>query len=601
MSQGISKTLPKEVLECIITQIETMHLERSEACLSCYLGDLHSLSLVSRAWEKAARSRMYCKIFLLANEEYTKLPKLNIKGTSRLKLLRRTLREQPTLARCVRELHLSDIHRIYSEATIEREEIVNLVASLVMACPRLECVVGFHVAFSRSFDRLSHALSTRLHLKEKLWSIRDHLDDFSDYEDDSGAFYVAATDGTERFLELNSNHPTLTTLVLHSVERRTSAQNLGFRAIVGSIKQFPMLRHLTIAGLNANSFTNLALTALPNHLESLRLESLPGISDKGLQRFSALPLARSVESLTFVDLEISSMATISNILSPRFECLKKFSFAQHQAPNIFPGEKVSQFGCQTLEYIHFEIRGDAGPLPELSPPSLATAEQQSFPFTNQSPITCLATCVLAECINNGSFPALRRVRIPHDPQGFIQALCKPTASALLPSDMEYLKSLSSSSNSRSSSIIGNEIETTAALNEALRDFRTDSAVEVSSRTASQDMLVPARSRLAAQARILAARKTPNMCVRVYGPNGDMSRYIPIKGHLGTTGSQIVYDLKPDTGRNLGKAKSVGEHNQWITSVEDVMELESSSSIWGSCGHRLTSGTGRSVVVLDDLT
>lgn len=156
-------------------------------------------------------SFMYRKIYLLANDDDRKLPKVKVMGTSRLKLLRRTLREQPSLARCVRELHLADIHRLYREATIEREDIANMVASLVMACPRLERLVGFHIPYSRYFDRLSHALSTRPYLKEKLWYFEGRNNDVNDDEDeeigpDSG-FYIAAIDGTERFIELNSRQP----------------------------------------------------------------------------------------------------------------------------------------------------------------------------------------------------------------------------------------------------------------------------------------------------------------------------------------------------------------------------------------------------------
>jgi hypothetical protein len=46
------KNLPREVYECIVTQLEHVHLGQS-ACSACYLGELHSLSLVSRASYKA--------------------------------------------------------------------------------------------------------------------------------------------------------------------------------------------------------------------------------------------------------------------------------------------------------------------------------------------------------------------------------------------------------------------------------------------------------------------------------------------------------------------------------------------------------------------
>jgi hypothetical protein len=174
----------------------------------------------------ADHRRRYRKILLLSNEEHAKWPRLKIKGTSRLKLLRRTLREQPSLARSVRELHLSDFQTLYREAAIGKEEIANLVASLVMACPRLERLVGFHIPYTHSFDRLTHALSTRPYLKERLWSLSDEVNDFSDEEDqDLGRYYLAEFDINERFLELNSKQPRVSTLVMHQNQNQHQSKH----------------------------------------------------------------------------------------------------------------------------------------------------------------------------------------------------------------------------------------------------------------------------------------------------------------------------------------------------------------------------------------
>lgn len=54
----VFKELPKEVYGCIVEQLERMHLNQNQACSSCYLNDLYSLALVSRAWDKAVTSRM---------------------------------------------------------------------------------------------------------------------------------------------------------------------------------------------------------------------------------------------------------------------------------------------------------------------------------------------------------------------------------------------------------------------------------------------------------------------------------------------------------------------------------------------------------------
>jgi hypothetical protein len=52
------KSLPEEVYDCIISQLEDIHLGGDNACPPCYLRDLHSLTLTSRAWERTARPQL---------------------------------------------------------------------------------------------------------------------------------------------------------------------------------------------------------------------------------------------------------------------------------------------------------------------------------------------------------------------------------------------------------------------------------------------------------------------------------------------------------------------------------------------------------------
>jgi hypothetical protein len=552
---------------------------------------------------------------LLASSEHTKLPKLNVKGTGRLKLLRRTLRERTALARCVRELHLSDFQTLYHDATIEREGLANLVASLVMACPFLERLVGFHVPFTHSFDRLSHALSTRPNLKERMWLLSEHNTDSSDEEDGGlGAYTLAACDTTERFLELNSTHSSMSTMVLHQDLYQESV-TLNFRAIIGTIRQLPTLRHLTLSGLSASSFTNLALNTLPPKLQSLRLENLHGINDKGLQRFAVSHLATSIETIMFIDLEISSLVTISNIFSAHLVNLKSFSLAQQRAPCVPSRSLVPDFFAPRLQQIHWEIRSEAGPLPTLSCLSSSDVpNEQSFPFTNQEPISCLATSFLAESIRDGAFPLLRRIRIPHDPQGLIQALCKPLATALLPCDIDILNSSTLISDPNDFPIYFDNLEpvpktaTDSVIGQLLKP-RADSAIEslISSNDFSRAALTPARSRLAAQSRILAARKAAFMTVCVYDPNGDLKINKVISNFIGQIGSQITYDLSADRGRLLGSTiDDIGERNEWITNIQDLIsgpahkDMQLWRRSWENCGHRAGKTFGTKAIMVDEL-
>jgi hypothetical protein len=488
----------------------------------------------------------------------------------------------------VRELHISDFQTLYQYATIDQEEIVSLVASLVMACPNLERLVGFRIPSSiNSFDRLSYALATRTKLKEKVWMLKEPVSDVSDEEEESPGAHVEACDPTERFLELNSNHTLLDTLVLHE-EDPMSSTTLNFRAVIGTLRQLPALQNLSISGFSASSFTNMTLNALPRNLRSLRLENLPGINDKGLQRFTSSDLMLSIETLLLIDLEVSNMTTVSNILSVHSANLKAFSLAQYRAPGLSARKSIpAAFHSRTLRYMHWEVRSDAGPLPNLPSAStpLIAPEEPLFPFTNEEPISCLATSLLATSIRHGAFPSLRRIRIPHDPQGLVQELCTPQATALLSCDMPFLQSRASIS---------------ADTTENLRlKSRADSAIgsPTSSMDYTQAMLTPTRSRLAAQARILAARKNALMTVRVYDPNNDLLINKVIGGFVGKVGSQIIYDLEADEGRMNGTSTAEGaERNDWITNVEDLVSnqdhevVTAHERLWTACGHRARANT-----------
>ncbi|OAL49527.1 hypothetical protein IQ07DRAFT_58808 [Pyrenochaeta sp. DS3sAY3a] len=591
---NVFRDLPREVYDCILAQIEQLHLKDDDrACSSCYLNDLYSLSLTSRTWDKAARSVMYSKVTVLTNEDHNKLPKLRIKGTSRLKLLRRTLRERPALARQVRELHLSDFQVLYENASIEREEIVNIVASLVMACPYMERIVGFHIPFAHGFDRLSHALSTRTNLKERVWLLSESDTDSDEEDEGSDGFYHEARDPTERFLDLNSRQPLLSTLVLHQEQDQNSI-SLNFRAIVGTFRQFPVLRNLSISGLPANSFTNLALNALPRNLSSLRLENLPGINDKGLQRFTTSDAAVSIQRLTLINLEITSLITLSNILSCHLAALQRFTLIQDKAPGLSSRSSITDFHSPSLKFLHWEIRSQAGPPPRMIPlSSEESSEAPSFPFTNSDPICCLATSLLATGIKDGAFPSLRRIRIPHDPQGTIQNLCKPAATALLPADTAHLSMphqllgfkdavhdkngpRSPNVHSFNAFVTPNSPRADSAFDSPISSASASGPASVSG-TSTPSPLTPLRSRLAAHSRILAARTDAAMSVRIFDPDGVLRLERRVGGFIGQIGSRIAYDLVPDArcgGRSaethsapdgLGSARS-----EWVVGIEDMV-------------------------------
>ncbi len=58
-SRAISKPLPLEVYDCILQQLRVLHeTPESQSCQTCHLRDLCSLSLTSRAWDKAVVKRL---------------------------------------------------------------------------------------------------------------------------------------------------------------------------------------------------------------------------------------------------------------------------------------------------------------------------------------------------------------------------------------------------------------------------------------------------------------------------------------------------------------------------------------------------------------
>lgn len=578
------------------------------------------------------------------------MPRLKVKGTSRLKLLRRTLRERHAHARCVRELHLSDIYALYQTASIEREEILNLVASLVMACPNLERLTGFHVPFTHSFDRLSQALSTRSELKEKVWVLGEDTGfepDEEDVDDSNNMYYHAACDPMERFLELNSTNPKLKTLVLHQQQRQPSIA-LTFRAIIGTIRQFPSLRHLSLSGLPASTFTNLALNALPPDLESLRLENLHGINDKGLQRFAYSYLPKSLQSLTLVNLEISNISILSAFLSPHLPYLTDFTLSQHCAPTLPVASDIPFLASESLVSLHWEMRSQAGPPPTISSniPSRDLSDPQ-FPFQNVEPIACFATSLLATSIRKGGFPSLTKIRAPQDPQGLLQAVCRPRATALLPCDKallmspprhrtssstlsaDYIQRASASlhaedmpgittSVAKTSHVNTNErvdsaasTPTTANFPAHVHDHQNDCNQRQIPSAATIMPLSPAQSRLQAQSRIFSARKTPLIRIQVTEPSGKVKHIKPTYGFIGNLNSNISYEVRPDnTGlrhHNLESAlrgRSIDDDGcQWITGMGDIIgepAVVGSGSGPGECRHAGRAGMGRKAISVEQL-
>jgi hypothetical protein len=66
LSARVFKHLPDEIYDCILRQLEATHLKtEGGACVSCLHMDLYNLCLVSKAWNRRARIKLYEKTLLL--------------------------------------------------------------------------------------------------------------------------------------------------------------------------------------------------------------------------------------------------------------------------------------------------------------------------------------------------------------------------------------------------------------------------------------------------------------------------------------------------------------------------------------------------------
>ncbi|CAN9095582.1 unnamed protein product [Alternaria alternata] len=232
----------------------------------------------------------------------------------------------------------------------------------------------------------------------------------------------------------------------------------------------------------------MALNAIPSNLESLRLENLPGITEKSIQRFAISQQANSIQKLALIDLDIESV---------------------------------------------------------------------------------------------------------------IQSLCKPLATALLPSDTSKFATASRISTSDGFSIMLEESATLSPKMHGSFTYRATSTSRVDSVVGStmfdpsptEVVLTPMRSRLVAQSRILAARKNATMVIRVFDPEGEVRVNKIIGGHIGHIDSKITYDIKT-AGRS-----------GWITGIADLVGDKGTELLRcnrASCGHFVSGGTGHSVLMAEDL-
>ncbi|KAL8904296.1 MAG: hypothetical protein Q9207_003360 [Kuettlingeria erythrocarpa] len=394
----VFQRLPSEIYDCILRQLTVFHEEpASMSCESCRLRDLCALALVDRRWDRAVRPQLYGRIHLVGNDSLVQAKKFKIKTGVRLKLLRRSLRERRVLAHHVREIK---VPRLQPDGEVVDGKTLDLVASVVMACPSLEKLIGFYPVYGHSFDRLTYALSTRPRLKEYVWIIGENsaITERSRKQVPPGLMDLEQVD---QFLHLHDAWDSLSTLFLFSHKQGILERDV----FVQTLHRLPSLQHLCISNFDMDDFDDVTLQLLPP-LQSLRLQDLAGITFWGLSEFSRTRSNQCIRQLSLVRLDIRYLSAISNLLL-HLNCLQRFTLVQESSPEVAVGDLVFQpiVASQQLRYLHWEI---------LLPGS-----------GNEN---------LANSIRAGGFPNLRTIRAPSDHDGLLQMLCRPRAQIILPSD-----------------------------------------------------------------------------------------------------------------------------------------------------------------------
>ncbi|KAL2024204.1 hypothetical protein VTK56DRAFT_9360 [Thermocarpiscus australiensis] len=554
--------LPGEVLELILEELRNFHLRPgSSSCATCWMRDCCSAAVSARKFLKYAREALYRDIQLVGQDGPNLKKRTRTAYGSRLVLLRRTLRANPQIAVIVRSL--KPPARPPGVGVVEYND---LVASVVMACPNLERLVGFYPTYDHSFQRLFQALSTRRMLKEMNWVIES-----SPLQRQQGMRHTGYNQRrapgelqpqeSQWFLDFHLDWRQLTTLVVHCQPGATlRPANLLER----TIRSLPSLHTLYLSRVPHTAFSDTNLLSLPS-LKKLSLSHCSGITNAGLSSMATRPASASIKSLTLLHMNIESLPAIARIFSYLI-CLETFNIVQTCAPTMPADEFIMLFpylASRSLRKLHWDI-----------------------PYLPMSATT--ADTILARSISAGGFPSLRVLCTPNDPEGIFQALCAPQERIDHPADrylggqshhagvgawqgLGHTRNTSSFSSYTGSCLSG----VSASINGG-----APPASPLSPRFPQPDAVMLPRhnsdlhqARLAAQARLEAAQRFPRYFVNVFDEQGAVVEQHAVGAFLGTVESRIRYVLSPEAGTG-GTDEGGG-----LVSVEDMLRDDGGEALF----------------------
>ncbi|OBT88625.1 hypothetical protein VE02_04042 [Pseudogymnoascus sp. 03VT05] len=405
-AESALRRLPEEIISLIVAELRTVHLdadEKKRTCPTCYMRDVCSLTLANRQFMGPAKKVMYETIILTGSDSMGHIKKrFRVKFGTRLKLLRRTLRANPGLAELVKTIRVPS-HMEAGAGSSKKDQLLydDIVASIVMACPNLERLVGFYPHYDYDSSRISHALSTRTRLAEQLWNIDGQPSFQTSYARSVGGYGVPLSDQAQAFISHHSGWDFLRTLAIHC--RPTSAFDASVLEPLWS--HLPSLRHLALSSLSPPPDFIMHLPPLA----SLHLSIISTATAQTLVDLTRAPLTATLSSLTLSLLppDVMSIVAIGRILSS-LPSLSQVSFFS-PTPLVLPaGTTVflhPYIASPRLKFLHWDI-----------PSSPQTSE------VNRND----ANYILAKAIDAGGFPQLRRLRAPRDYDGILQRTCRPS-------------------------------------------------------------------------------------------------------------------------------------------------------------------------------
>lgn len=584
--------LPSEVLSLILAHLMRLHLaEDSNSCATCWMRDCCSIARCNEGWLDAARRAMYEDIQLVGQDSKQQRKKWEGLYMPRLVLLRRSLRRNNYLGQLVRSLK---VPALPDDAPIETWEYHDLVASVVMACPNLERVDGFYPSYRYgSESRFFHAISSRRSLKEMTWVIEASPEASAEqnraqrsskskrrytrnlsapqtppHSDD----YLVSTLANQ-FVNRHKYWEDLTQLTIHCLP----GSNFSPPGLINATcSNLPSLKTLYLSQVPARTFDDVSLRNLPTALKKLTLTKCAGVTSAGLSTFATRAAASELETLTLIHQNIDSLPALVRILA-HLSKLTTLSVVQAGAPTMV--EDMFMFmpylASQSLKKLHWDIFESGGMANSNGEGSITRADD-----------------ILAQSISANGFPGLRSLRVPNDPEGRFQALCRPRERVDLPGDR--FRNISGSQamtgkvlGNGNGNINGSSIDLNNNKNTSMwrpssstqsfggsgADLATSNPDSPGGRRSSSETkdsgkvisFLPSRefgsdlhhARLAAQARLEAARRFPKFEASITDEDGKLLASEGLAGFIGDVRSQIYYSLAPDAGASDERGGLVG--------------------------------------------